>query len=44
MERYDSEQDRRRDNVVNALASLVDDAKSSAQEGNLVAGLFLDEK
>jgi hypothetical protein len=28
MERYDSEQDRRRDKVVNVLASLVDDAKS----------------
>jgi hypothetical protein len=28
MERYDSEQDRRRDKVVSVLASLVDDAKS----------------
>lgn len=28
MERYDSEQDRRRDGVVNLLASLVDDARS----------------
>ena len=28
LERYDREQDRRRDKVVNALASLVDDAKS----------------
>ena len=28
MERYDTEQDQRRDTVVDALASLVDDAKS----------------